>query len=138
MGKRGPKSTAEASTPLRVISVDHRRLQPPPYLSDPARKVFSEVVGSSDPRAFRKAELPLLCAFCEAVVLNRYYARMLAEETAEDFFVSHRAWAESTKLLATLATRLRLTPHSRLDARGAGRLRTTTKLLPWEFGNHDE
>ena len=137
MGRRGPKSTAEASTPLRVISVDHRRLQPPPYLSDAARKVFSEVVGACDPRAFRKAELPLLCAFCEAVCLNRYYGRALAEESTEDFIVSHRAWVESTKLIATLATRLRLTPHSRLDARGAGRLRTPMKL-PWEFGNDDE
>ena len=38
-----------------------------------------------DPRAFRKAELPLLCAFCEAVCLNRYYGRALAEESTEDF-----------------------------------------------------
>ncbi len=137
MAQRGRKSAAELSTPLKVISLDHQRLKPPPYLSDAAKKVFSEVVGASDPRAFRKAELPLLCAFCEAVCLNRYYGRALAEESAEDFIVSHRAWVESTKLIATLATRLRLTPHSRLDARGAGRLRTTTKL-PWEFGNDDE
>ena len=52
--------------------------------SDPAKKVFGEVGGASDPRAFRKAELPLLCAFCEAVCLNRYYGRVLAEETTDD------------------------------------------------------
>ena len=137
MAQRGRKSAAELSTPLKVISVDYQRLKPPPYLSDAAKKVFGEVVSASDPRAFRKAELPLLCAFCEAVCLNRYYGRALAEESAEDFIVSHRAWVESTKLIATLATRLRLTPHSRLDARGAGRLRTTTKLLPWEFSGDE-
>ena len=72
--------------------------------------------------------------FCEAVCLNCYYGRALAEESAEDFIVSHRAWVESTKLIATLATRLRLTPHSRIDARAASRLQTPMKL-PWEFGD---
>ena len=69
MAQRGRKSAAELAT-LKVISVDHRRLKPPQYLSDAARSVFTEVVSASDPRAFRKAELPLLCSFCEAVVLS--------------------------------------------------------------------
>ena len=131
MAQRGRKSSAELAT-LKVIRVDHARLKPPQYLSDAARSVFVEVVGASDPKAFRKAELPLLCSFCEAVVLSRYYAAALASERDGGFELSHRHWLEATKLVATLATRLRLTPHSRIDARAAGRLRTPMKM-PWEF-----
>ncbi len=131
MAQRGRKSAAELST-VKVICVDHQRLKPPPYLSDTARSVFTEVVGASDPKAFRKAELPLLCSFCEAVVVSRCAAAALAQDRAEGYDLSYRQWIESTKLVATLATRLRLTPHSRLDARGAGRLREAMKM-PWDI-----
>ena len=137
MAQRGRKSAAELSTPLKVISVDHRRLTPPPYLTGAARKVFEETVSCSDPKHFRKNELGVLVAYCEALVLSRHYAAALTDERAEDFVLSHRHWLEATKLVATLATRLRLTPHSRLDARGAGRLRTPMKM-PWEYGDDDE
>ncbi len=104
MGRRGPKSTADVSTPLRVISVDHRRLQSPPYLTGAVRKVFEETVSCSDPKHFRKNELGVLVAYCEAIVLSRYYAALLAERMADDFVGSHRTWLEATKLVATLAT----------------------------------
>jgi phage terminase small subunit len=136
MGRRGPKSTAEASTPLRVISVDHLRLKPPPYLTGAARTVFEEIVSCSDPKHFRKNELGVLVAYCEALVLSRHYAASLADERSEGFDLSHRHWLEATKLVATLATRLRLTPHSRIDARAAGRMRTPMKL-PWEFSGDE-
>ena len=137
MARRGRKSAAELSTPLRVITVDHQRLKPPPYFSDAAKKVFSEVVGAQRPASIQKGRASAVMRLLRGRVSESYYGRALAEESTEDFIVSHRAWVESTKLIATLATRLRLTPHSRLDARGAGRLRTATKL-PWEFGNDDE
>ena len=132
MGQRETKSAAEQATPLKVISVDHARLKPPAYLTGAARKVFEETVSCSDPKHFRKNELGVLVAYCEAIVLSRHYAAEFASERDEGFDLSHRHWLEATKLVATLATRLRLTPHSRIDARGAGRPRSAMKM-PWDF-----
>jgi hypothetical protein len=44
-------------------------------------------VDSSDPKAFRRAELPLLCAYVQALSLSRWYASVVNEggDTKEAF-----------------------------------------------------
>ena len=87
MGKRGPKSAAEHSAVV-VIDVDRLRLQPPAYLTGPGKKVFCEIISASDPKAFRKAEAPLLACYAEALVAVRHYAHAMQTEEGHGF--SHK------------------------------------------------
>jgi phage terminase small subunit len=140
MAQRGRKSRAQIQTPkpFRVINLDNERLKPPAYLTKEGRQVFDEVVSSCDPKHFRKGELPVLCAFCEAVALSRYYTQALRSQTEEGVSFSHKEWLDATKLLTTLATRLRLTPHSRFDARAAQRMGPPAMTtFPWDYTGKD-
>ena len=105
-----PRKTAEERN-LTVINFEHKRLTPPEHLTDREAKIFRDIVESSDPRHFRKAELPLLCSYVTAVNLSQWHAKKINEGDPNH----HRPWLETTKLVALLASRLRLAPSTRLD-----------------------
>jgi hypothetical protein len=69
MGTRGRKSAEDLN--LVCIDVQKHRLTPPDFLTDREREIFCTIVDASAPGAFRKAELPLLCAYCQALSLSR-------------------------------------------------------------------
>jgi hypothetical protein len=106
MKKRGRKSSNDVST--SPVDVRQTRLSPPDGLSAAEREVFLTAVQSCDPSHFSPADAPMLAAYSRAAVLSMNPANF-----AE--------WEKSTRALAVLATKLRLTPHSRIDARAAGR-----------------
>jgi hypothetical protein len=109
MGTRGRKS--EKSANLLVIDVQRQRLKPPPELNEREADIFRSIVDSCDPAHFRKAELPVLTSYCTAVNLSRWHAHCVNAGEVEH----HRPWLETTKLVALLASRLRLAPSTRLD-----------------------
>jgi phage terminase small subunit len=113
--QRGRKSAEELS--LTVIDVQAQRLKPPAYLKKEERAVFEHVVNHSAPRHFTQAELPMLCLYCTSVHLARFYANAIGDEG--DDGRHHKNWVENARLSASLATKLRLTPSSRYDARQA-------------------
>jgi phage terminase small subunit len=115
MGRRGPKSSAELS--VIPLSPGPNRLQPPPHLGSDEAKIFREIVTSCDPRHFAPSDVYLLAAYCDAVVISRRAAAALREDQG-----AAAVWERSVRVLATLATRLRLAPQARNDPKTTGRL----------------
>jgi phage terminase small subunit len=105
-----PKKLAEEHN-LNVINFEHKRLVPPEHLTERETQIFRDIVDSADPRHFRKSELPLLCSYVTAVNLSQWHAHKINAGEGDH----HRAWLDCTKLLALLASRLRLAPSTRLD-----------------------
>ena len=126
MGARGRKSKGSLST----ISCDgiglQRRPDPPEHLGDDAVAIWRAVINSLPADWFTPGTLPLLEAMCALAVSQRYTLRALqgAERGDDDF--DRESWeklqrqlGEISGRIATLATRMRLTPQSRYGARGA-------------------
>jgi hypothetical protein len=75
MKQRGRKSQESAN--LLVIDVQKYRLTPPDFLTDKEREIFCSIVDNSEPKAFRRAELPLLSAYVQVLSLSRWYASLV-------------------------------------------------------------
>jgi hypothetical protein len=93
------------------------RLRPPPDLTKPEQALFTELVASNPPTHFVQSDLPLLISYVQASLM----ARQAFRDMAQDMPGAMSSWTQATKMQATLSTRLRLTPHSRLDAKRAAR-----------------
>ena len=115
MRQRGRRSSAS----LAMVPGDASRLSPPSSLSDVERTLFNEIVGACDAEHFRESDLPLLTAISRA--------------TAHDLG-KIALWEKATRMQATLATRLRLSPQSRTDPKTTGRRAAAqcTGPAPWE------
>jgi hypothetical protein len=112
MKQRGRKSQESAN--LLVIDVQKYRLTPPDFLTDKEREIFCSIVDNSEPKAFRRAELPLLCAYVQALSLSCWYASLVngGGHTGE------------------AATKLRLGPKRR----SSGSVSSLNGPRPWEMG----
>ena len=124
--KRGRQSAAE----LSVISIDVARkpVEPPPGLRPQEAAIFREVVASCDPTHFRKSDVPILAALCTATYLSRFYADQIGEDPT-----AFKDYVETTKLVITLSTKLRLTPQARISAKAVGRHEPPREgPAPWE------
>ena len=69
------------------------------------------------PTHFTRAEAPILGLYCNAIHLARFYSGKIGTGGARG--ENHRWWVENTRLAASLATKLRLTPQTRFDGRAA-------------------
>ena len=67
----------------------------------------------------KQNEAPLLALYCTSIHLARFYANAIGDEG--DDGRNHKNWTENARLSASLATKMRLTPSSRYDARQADR-----------------
>ncbi len=126
MGARGRKSSKELSTISSGGLELHRRPDPPAHLGDDAAEIWRAVVNSLPADWFSPGTQPLLEAFCGLTISQRNTIRALQriEREANDF--QRDEWERVLKQLgeisgriATLATRMRLTPQSRYGARSA-------------------
>ena len=125
MQQRGRKSAAAvAATPL---DGQPPRLDPPEELSDAERSVFVEVTNACSPRHFVASDLPLLVSFAQTTVI----ARSAGANAASDFHAL-AVWEKAVRLQAMLATRLRLSPQSRLDPKTVARRQPPLGPRPWE------
>ena len=126
MLQRGRKSSASLALPM--VDGGPARLAPPPSLSDPERATFISLVESVDRRHFRPSDVPLLCAYCRAIVLEVRAARELAQSPLDNKWLS--LWEKSSRAMVALAGKLRLCPQSRLDPKSAHRERVPGPR-PW-------
>ncbi len=142
MGARGRKSSAELSTISAAGLEVHRRPDPPEFMGDEAVAIWRAVVNSLPADWFTSGTLPLLEAFCGLTISQRCTLRALqvAERGGDDF--DRESWeklqrqlGEVSGRIATLATRLRLTPQSRYGARGADTAARSVGDIqkPWEY-----
>jgi phage terminase small subunit len=114
MLQRGKESAAA----LSVIPLVERvaRLQPPASLSEGEASLFRQIVAQCSADHFTPSDTPLLVAYCQAVLLSRYAFKQVSEDGA-----AFQIWQQAARTLATLATKLRLCPHSRTDPKIVGR-----------------
>jgi hypothetical protein len=127
MRKRGRKSGDE----LVAINVngDPPRLDPPSTLTDPERALFAEIVEACSPKHFVPSDLPLLVSYVQATLLSRQAATNAATGAA-----MLALWEKATRMQATLATRLRLSPQARTDPKTISRhMPQRTGPPPWEL-----
>ena len=91
------------------------RLSPPADLGELERKTFIDIVTSVDSGHFRESDLPLLCAYCRAVVAEREAAGELARAPVVDGEPSPwlRVHQAAIKTMMGLSMRLRLSPQAR-------------------------
>jgi hypothetical protein len=124
MRQRGRRSAAERLAEISAVDVRHIPLQPPETLNDAERTIFLALVNAVDPKHFAPSDLPLVTAYVQAVAITQATAH-----DPERF----REWTQAAKLMAVLATRLRLAPQSRHDSRAAARHQLErTGPWPWE------
>jgi hypothetical protein len=116
--KRGRKSPGDLQVIPLVPGGHHGayRLQPPPDLDPKARAMFVEIVASCPDSHFVSSDRALLATCCMALTIAQSAARDVHRKPA-----ALAIWEKSARLLATLASKLRLCPSSRLDPKTAGR-----------------
>lgn len=121
MRQRGRKPTG---TVLSLAAAgDASRLNAPVWLSSEERALFIELVEACSAEHFRTCDLPLLTSFVTASIVARH-----AASDPDQIAV----WEKSVKLQAVLATRLRLSPQSRVDPKTIGRKPELRGPMPWE------
>ena len=109
MRQRG-RHSAEA---LAINNVDGSplRLTAPAGLNTKERVLFEQLVHTTSPRHFRASDVSLLVAFVQAIAVAQAGPR----------FKQGAEWEKATRMMASLATRLRLTPQSRSDPKTIAR-----------------
>ena len=133
-GQRGRKSAASLSiVPVSGI----QRPEPPPELSPEESAVWTATTRAMKPDWFGPETHPMLSGYCFHVVQADMVAAQLRTVTitTPDYrrlLALHRA---ETKIILSIATKLRLTPRSNRyagDGRDGGRFHPR----PWELDDH--
>ena len=122
MRQRGRKAAELAILP--AVDGKPPRLRPPPHLNDDERSLFDELVGACDSRHFVESDLPLLASYVQATLIARDAAHAPSKVLL---------WEKAVRMQATLATRLRLSPQSRIDPKTVGRRQEFQGPRPWEI-----
>ncbi len=91
------------------------RLSPPAELSESERRAFLDIVLATKSSHFEVSDLPLLCAYVRAVLVERQAATELARAPVIDGDVSPwlRVHSAAIKNMLGLSMRLRLSPQAR-------------------------
>jgi len=113
------KPSAE-SLSIAAISIP-QRAQAPDDISEYAQKIWRDVVSTKPPEWFESDSFPLLRNYCIAAdEANRCYQKMAEIHCLSDGYKeAHDLWAKSTKIIAELAVKMRLTQQSRYTPKAA-------------------
>lgn len=125
MEQRGRKSSEKLGI---LVDGQAARLDPPEELSEAERAIFVEVTDACNPRHFAMSDLPLLTSFVQTTVIARN-----AAASALNDMQALAVWEKAVRLQAMLATRLRLSPQSRLDPKTVARRQPSPLPRPWEL-----
>jgi phage terminase small subunit len=90
-------------------------VQPPATLSEPAHKVFLDLVSGCDPEHFQTSDVGLLCQYCEAQAMAERAVTEMQKGVGPPDPHWLAVWEKSTKMMKDLALRLRLGPQSRRE-----------------------
>ena len=121
MQQRGRKSLA--SVLALNLEENASPLIAPSFLNAEERALFTELVGICDPSHFHQSDIPLLLSYIQSTLISRCAAHDPDKITI---------WEKATRMQATLATRLRLSPQSRVDPKTLGRHQPYLGRKPWE------
>jgi hypothetical protein len=128
MRQRGRKSPAtlvalNVNSEQPKLTAPSSKLTAPPSLNADERALFGELVDACDASHFRESDLPLLISYIQATLISRGAAHD-PDRIA--------LWKKATRMQATLATRLRLSPQSRVDPKTLGRQQPHPGPRPWD------
>jgi len=93
-----------------ALNGDPPRLEPPAHLSKPERTLFAELIAVCPAAQFVPSDVPLLASYVQATLLARSAVKRAAGDSR-----ALAVWEKASRVAAMLATRLRLSPHSRVD-----------------------
>ena len=146
MAKRG-RPSGEDNLGVVVQADFGGRPEPPPELTADAAKLWRELVAMKPAGYFRGTE-PLLASYCRVTMSAAHIALRMATidlataSAAELATLNSLATlrANEAKLMMLLARTMRLTQHSRISARSAGRASDDAppSKKPWETNFSDE
>ena len=125
MGTRGRKSAAELAI-AQVVEVQPRPAAPEELADEEARE-WEDIVSRMPAKWFTRATWPLLMQLCRHVVAARRVAQLIHKEEQSDKFDLIkwdrllRAQERQSALVASLSTKMRLTPQSRYGPRACVR-----------------
>lgn len=123
-----PRTSAAAKLITPRLNREKPRVEPPEHLSDEERTEFIAIVSNCSAEHFTKSDLPLLSSYVGAIVLARNALKDAAHD--KDALI---IWEKATRLVAMMATRLRLSPQARTDpAKIARNLPKPYLRRPWE------
>ena len=129
-----------------VVSIPGQRLEPPDALTEGQKTTWRAVVATKPPEWFAADSAPVLVAYCKAVESHAHLSlqvetyqrrKRLSGNAMRAYSFMLKAQEQQAKLIATLATKLRLTPQSRYtpqSAATASRKTSDAQKKPWEFG----
>jgi len=121
MLQRGRKTAGTRVAP--IVNGKPPRLKPPASLTKEERELFIELVEAVAPEHFITADLPLLISFVQTSLLVRSTANKPDQIST---------WEKAMKLQISLATKLRLSPSTRLDPKTLARQPPPPEERPWE------
>jgi hypothetical protein len=130
MKQRGRKSAANLATLIDVTGTPSR-LTTPAGLTKPERSLFDFIVDASPPHHFTDSDQPLLVSYVQACLMARSAAK-----TPTKVAIFERV----VRLQAMLATKLRLSPQTRLDPKTLARQYANFNPngpTPWEWDSND-
>jgi hypothetical protein len=131
MKQRGRKSAANLATLIDVTGTPPR-LTTPAGLAKDERSLFDFIVDASPPHHFTGSDQPLLVSYVQACLMARSAAKTPAKIAIFERVV---------RLQAMLATKLRLSPQTRLDPKTLARHYANfdpNAPTPWAWEERDD
>jgi hypothetical protein len=136
VGKRGPTSAAElAIVPVTPLGVQ-QRIEAPHDLTGEETEVWVAVVNAEPADHFSASTTPLLAQYCRHVISSRHVAELIERMIGGDLSLRdynellHMQERES-RVIATLATKMRISQQSTINHRGNKNKPTQARKL-WE------
>jgi RecA/RadA recombinase len=136
MGTRGRPSAASRDIAVLAPAEITERQRPPHDLTDEETEVWVAVVSAEPADWFTVSTRPLLAQYCRHAVHARRIAemieRVLSRKTidVDDYDQLLRMQERESRMMTSLATKMRLTQQSTTNHRGNKRL--TLDRKPWE------
>jgi hypothetical protein len=100
-----PRRSAEARVGA-YFRTGGKPLGPPAHMTADTKRIWHVITASKPPDYFSPASGPLLEAFCEALVMHRFYMSMWREDRANAGYLKSICMLNAS--LSQLATKLRL------------------------------
>jgi len=136
------KSQAELTIVRPEVDTKPTRPRPPDSLNDRERRLFLDLINATAPTHFRSSDLPLLLQYVQLSVLAADASAAISTEGAvlDDGLLNPflAVQTRAVRLMALLATRLRLSPQSRLTQRQASRQTSPMSYYERERGRQGD
>jgi len=136
------RSYADLSLVRPRVDGQPSRLQPPGHLTGRERAMFCDLVNAADPRHFRPTDMPLLLAYCQQCCVNEEAFEMMSrtggpilQDGSTNPWLA--AQTRAIRSMTVLATRLRLSPQSRMNQKQTSRSGPLPSYYE-QIGNEDD